>query len=273
MTKKISTLVILLVSIFLFQCSSDPDIEPQQLGEDPTTSAASYADQFLTIEVTNRFIPTGVEEDDWYPHFQIRLYGNGGNVSVNWGDGTIHKMQVNAEGLELRHDYQALKNYKIVVSGDIKTITGFDAIGTSAKVNAIHFGGLVNLKSVMLAWVDSPEIINLSRNRQLENVVLTLLRGTKDILLPATNAITHIEVTDIKDASENSLSTAVVDRLVSRIYDSVKSSSRAGVFDLKADVTQGNANPNMVGNPSSYTFNKLRTLRDTYGWSVYPTSF
>jgi hypothetical protein len=124
-----------------------------------------------------------------------------------------------------------------------------------------------------MAWVDSPEIINLSRNRKLERVVLTLLRGTKDILLPSTNAITHIEVTDIKDMSGNALSTAVVDRIVSRIYDSVKNSPLTGFFDLKADVVQSNNDPTMVGSPSSYTFNKLRTLRDAYGWSISPTGF
>jgi hypothetical protein len=192
---------------------------------------------------------------------------------VNWGDGTIVKLQLNPDGPELRHDYDALKKYTIVVSGDIKSITGFRATGSSAKINTIHFGGLVNLKHVTMVWADSPEIINLSRNRQLENVVLALLDGTNDILLPSTNAINYIEVTDIKDAYGNGLSTAVVDRIVSRIYDSVKNSPRSGLFNLQGDVAQSNSNAQMVGTPSSYTLNKLRTLRDNYGWSIYPTGF
>lgn len=272
MKKKLSALVVLVASIFLLQSCSDPVIEPQ-FGEDQTTKAASYADQFLTVEVTNRFVPSDVEDDSWYPHFQMRVYGDGGNVSVNWGDGTIEKVTLDAYGPELRHDYQALKKYKIVISGDIKAITGFDATGTSAKIDAIHFGGLVNLKNVTMAWADSPEIINLSRNRKLESVIITMAYGTKDILLPTTNAITHIEVTEIKDAAGNPLPTAVVDRIVSRIYDSVKNSPRAGLFDLKADVVQSNSDPTMVGTPSSYTLNKLRTLRDTYRWAIYPETF
>ena len=119
------------------------------------------------------------------------------------------------------------RTYTINISGDIKTITGFEAYGNE-KLNSIHFGGLVNLRNVEMAWfVFATETINLSRNRQLEHVNFLDLQGTKDILLPTNNVIRSIGITGVQQ-----LPTAVVDRLISRIYDSVKNAPRTGDFSL-----------------------------------------
>jgi hypothetical protein len=263
MKKSLNVFIILFTSLLLLQCSTESIIEPSPAADDPVTTAASYADQFFTIGLTT----LKLDPDDPLPAlFNMHLSGIGGRVSINWGDGTIQKITLTEEGTGFSHQYQRFKNYTINVSGDIKNITAFDTVFPDIKFNSIHFGGLVNLRSVAINLSEySPETINLSRNRMLESVYFIGCYRTKDILLPTTNAIKSIYI-----SGENQLSTAVVDRIVSRVYDSVKKSPRSGSFELKQLWDQEDYSTEMVGPPSSYTLNKLRTLRDTYGWHVSP---
>jgi hypothetical protein len=113
-----------------------------------------------------------------------------------------------------------------------------------------------------------PEIINLSRNRALETVDLFAAWRLKDLLLPTTNNITYLSV-----GGDNQLSTAVIDRIVGRVYGSVRDSDspRTGYISIKKswyDDVQGVED--MAGPPSGYTITKLKKLRDTYGWTVMP---
>jgi hypothetical protein len=65
------------------------------------------------------------------------------------------------------------------------------------------------------------------------------------------------------------MTTAAVDRVIARVHDSVVNSPRQGIFAFGALWGQGEEG-DVVGPPSSYSINKLRKLRDVYGWTIYP---
>jgi hypothetical protein len=247
---------ILLVGVFaalLLQCSNE-EFEPEPLAEDMATASNAYEDQFLTIMIT-----CNADRE-----FTFYLTGNGGNVSVNWGDGTIQKHVIGPDPITLRHRYTREINYTIRVSGDILTITQLDIGYENLAVRNIHFGGVSNIRSVTLNQLpNGPASINLSRNKKIESVVLASIKPLREVLLSTTNNISLMDI-----AGSTNLSTAVVDKIVARIHDSVISRPRFGYFGFNR--TWALKDMSRVGPPSSYSINKLRKLRNVYDWTVYP---
>src|SRR5688572_10843424 len=133
------------------------------------------------------------------------------------------------------------------------------------KVSSLHLGGLTNVQtfSFQLIW-DGPPSLNLSQCRQLGLLELSSVASLTDLILPATNKIMYASLNGL-----TSLPTAVVDRVIARIYDSVVKNPRPGIIDLKASYRVGETEK-LIGPPSSYSITKLRKLRDTYQWYVYP---
>jgi hypothetical protein len=257
-----NTLNLLLLAVFcvmVAQCS-DERVEPIMLEDDLMTSATLYEDQFFTLAITT--IITDPSEP-LPEQVTFDLEGTGGKISLNWGDGTIEKLIVGTSMVTLEHHYTRVKNYTIKMSGDIKTITSFRVNYLSTKIHDIHFGGLVNLKEVGMNLLgEVPSVINLSRNRSIENVSLSGLPSLKDVLLPTANNLSYVDIT-----GENLLTTAAVDRIIARVHDAVVNKPRAGRFVLGVGWAEDSEK---VGPPSSYSINKLRKLRDVYGWTIYP---
>jgi hypothetical protein len=95
-----------LVLLTLFsRCSQEEIVEPTSLTEDARTSANYYEDQFLTLYVAYMYN---------YHTLNFYLTGNGGKVSVNWGDGTIEKKVLyENQNISFTHRYATRKNYTI----------------------------------------------------------------------------------------------------------------------------------------------------------------
>jgi hypothetical protein len=234
-------------------------VEPR-LEEDLKTSASAYRDQFLTIQITTNY------EDDMV----FYLEGLGGDVSVDWGDGTTEDFVIGEGYVTLEHDFnreeENPEDFTIRVSGDIKTITAMDWFYDGFYITDIHFGGLTNLKRLSMGILQhGPSVINLSRNRLLESLTLTGIQPLENVIMPATNKIRSIDI-----AGTNKLPVSVVDRIIARVHDSVVISPRSGHFSLPISWAQEEGDMTMVGPPSSYSINKLRKLRDRYGWGIYP---
>jgi hypothetical protein len=260
---KITTALLVLLSFILIRCGDESVIEPEPLVDDPTTHATLYQDKFFTISITTR---TSHPDNVLPEPIEMFFNGNGGNVSVDWGDGNVESVTIGPEQTGIEHQYDSVKNYTINISGDIKTITDYHLSYQYANYNSFHFGGLVNLQSVSLGWQEgTPAIINLSRNKNLESVTVMGAQNTKDILLPSNNKISFIEI-----SGPNLINTAAVDRIIARIYTSVINAPKVGTFRLFADVWNEESSQ-MVGPPSSYSINKLRKLRDVYGWTILPS--
>jgi hypothetical protein len=259
--KKLLKLSMCLVSTFFLMRCSDPLTDEPAIDDDKATRMSLYADKFFTIGLTTN----QAHPDDAQPQpIEFHLNGNGGRISVNWGDGTIENFVATSEPLTLAHQYQDVKDYTVQMSGEITTITSFSAGYGSCKFNSFHFGGLVNLSSVSIVLNEVPSTLNFARNRKLESVQLSGLETLTDLILPPVNVIRNISID-----GNTKLSTSIVDRIIARVYDSVKSSPRAGSFNLSAVLYEDPATQ-MVGPPSSYSVNKLRILQNTYGWTINP---
>ena len=245
---------------FISSCSPDEIVEPTSLTEDAKTSANYYEDQFLTLDVAYMYS---------FHSLTFYLTGNGGKVSVNWGDGDIEKKVLyDNQNIAFTHRYDRRKNYSIRVSGDIKSITRFEISHQDMPVNKIHFGGLTNLRELILDYMsNSPMIINLSRNKELVSAKFHVTARTEQVILSTTNKITYFEL-----SGPNSMNTPNADRVIARIHDSVVSNPRTGTINVQ-DYWNPYEAPVLSGPPSSYSINKLRKLRDRYGWTVIPERF
>lgn len=260
--KKIYSLVTVLLSLVLYNCS-EPEISPEVPFEDQQTSALSiYTNSVFAIEVTalkshpEHSMPEPVE---------MFLGGSSGVISVNWGDGTIQKMGLQ-ERMELAHQYAVAKSYTIRITGDIKQINEFDVAYQHMAFRYFHLSGLTGLTKFSAQLIESsPETLNFSNNRMIESVRLVGLKSLKEIILPSTNNISDIDI-----SGENRLSTSVVDRVIARVHDSVIAKPRSGSFMLSKSWAQDETSYEMVGPPSSYSLNKLRKLKNSYGWTITP---
>lgn len=255
MKNKIAFLPLTVLLLLLFQCS-DERIEPT-LTEDLKTSANAYADQFLTIGVTKTADHSTIE---------FWLSGNEGEMSINWGDGTIQKnVSVANEYVSFWHHYDDNKNYSIVISGEISQITEIILEDQNMKINSIHLGGLPKLRTLVLDNLpNGPQVLNLSRNRSIEYLKTSRTSTISDIILPTSNELIGLDIT-----GNNKLTTSIVDRLIARVHDSVVNNPRSGEITIRSGI-DGDAATTMIGPPSSYSINKLRKLQNVYGWKVTP---
>lgn len=251
--------VLALGAVLLSRCTEEKIVEPQAPEEDLRTTAAAYQDQFLIFKIA-----TTTDDNS----FEFTINGDGGNVAVNWGDGTIEKRTLShTNGLFSHHySWDRIKNYTITVSGDIKSITHFQKWYETVKVYDIHFGGLTNLEFLTIETMhNSPEVINISRNRKLKTLKFENLLTTKEIIMPSVHELNWVYF-----ATLPYVTTPVADRIIARIHDAtVANSVMNGSIVFKAGYSDGMGNK-LLGSPSSYSVNKLRKLRDVYGWRVSP---
>lgn len=245
------------ILIIAASCAEE-NIEPLPT-HDIRTRANGYWDQFLSIHLSTNF----EEEITFY------MYGTGGEMTVDWGDGSRETFFVDDNYTSFHHAYnpeEGGQDFAIRVSGDLSTIIGFDFFYSSLYVNEMHFGGLTNLRYLSMGMLaEGPPVINLSKNKSIESVILPAIQRLENLILPASNKIRAIDI-----SGTNVLPTSVVDRVIARVHDSVVKSPRDGFFILPVSWAHEEGDLSMVGPPSSYSLNKLRKLRKKYGWNITP---
>lgn len=264
MSRLTTKVMIILMAFFAMRCAEER-IEPAFLDEDQSTHAQGYfPSTVFAIEVTT--ILGGRVEENGLPQLtEFYLSGEPGTkVSVNWGDGTIQKVTIDESRNYMSHQYNRIKNYTIQVTGEISKITTFGMYYQHIIIRNVYLAGLVNLRKISMGLnYRVPSIVNLSHNRKIETLDLNGPELT-DIIVPSENRLNTVLI-----SGPNALSTAVVDRIISRVYTSVQASPRTGYFALNENWYDDQ--PGMVGPPSSYSITKLRKLRDVYGWEITPS--
>jgi hypothetical protein len=264
MKRKVFYLLLLPVALTMFYCSDEqiaPSDPNDELTEDLSTSMKAYSPNVFAIEITtmkdspSEPLPSGISID---------LSGTDGRVAINWGDGTIEKITLTTDRKSYGHQYERVKNYVIKIDGEIKNIESFGLLYKTVNLRDIYLSGLIGLKHLNIGLISvSPKVINLSHNKLIEELDLIDLRQLTDVIVPTTNNISLIGLVGCTQ-----LSTAVVDRVIGRVYQSVVTNPRSGSFGLSREWTQPDESNDMVGPPSGYSITKLRKLRSTYGWGV-----
>lgn len=251
------TTFLLLVAFIVIRCSEEK-VEPIGLEEDLSTHMQSYPTTVCAIEITTI---SGAPEDE--PELtEFFLGGNAAKVSVNWGDGTIEKVTLDDSRNYFSHQYDRKKNYTIQITGEITKITALEIYYQHVMIRNLYLAGLTNLEDLTIGSNYScPSVINLSYNKKIRHIEVGD-EEISDIIIPSTNNLQTVLLD-----GPNNLSTAVVDRIISRVYTSVQANPRSGVFGLKAFWYE-EENNEMVGPPSSYSITKLKKLKSNYGWII-----
>jgi hypothetical protein len=251
----------LIAGLLLLTAScSDENIEPRPLTDDLKTSANGHWDEYFSIYVVTH----------WDDDFSLFLIGTGGNLTVDWGDGSSESFYVGEEYVSVEHDFNRAEEdpgeFAITISGDLHSIKGVDYFYDGIDVREMHFGGLINLTNLNMGIIQSgPPVINLSENSMIERIILPGVQRMEELILPSVNKIRAIDI-----SGTNSLNTADVDRIIARVHDSVVKSPRSGFFSLPVSWAQEENDQSLLGPPSRHSYNKLRKLQKKYGWSIYP---
>ena len=191
-------------------------------------------------------------------------------LTVNWGDGTVETYVLeitewNDYVTNLSHMYLDDNDdlFTISISGDLDKVVSFhnqayDVFNTtSVDVSAFR-----NLRSAGFTFGKFTSL-DLSKNRSLTSVDVSFNNLLTDVILPQKHNISYFDITG------DQLPAAEVTSLIDLIHkNATKSRAMNGIIMLDA----GGMSPSgeMVGPPSLKAVDKLRELRDNYGWVVIP---
>lgn len=215
----------------------------------------------ITLEPALTFV--AVPYNDGYNRgfiFEFELNFTG-DLTIDWGDGTIEGI---CPGGYL-HYYEREGDYFVSVTGDVQLITSFHTYYGFGPMREINVDHLPELSSFVSGWNGggvSSKIIDLSHNPKISYIDVGFSNDLAQLILPETN---EVEALDI--AAPNNLTTADLEAIISTLYVSVAANERMdGYINLESPLDPSD----IAGPPSAATWVKLRSLRDDYGWEIFP---
>lgn len=190
-----------------------------------------------------------------------------GTVYIDWGDGSSASFTFTAADNteEFEHEYAIHGNHYITVTGDILPITSFYSFYGNGMLDEVNLEHAVNLIDLRIGLTRGPRKINLSKNPKLTSVRVPGVNELSDLVLPAINKITVLDV-----AGPNSMNMPEVSGLVNNIYNNTVVHGLPGYIDVGGSWWDEPGSPMFVGPPSAAAKIKLKALRDSYGWSIDP---
>ena len=189
----------------------------------------------------------------------------GGSISIDWGDGIVesHALQPQSANDRVSHLYSGSGNYSIAISGDLDHITFLSSAYGQSMMDAVNFQHLKNLQEITMALTRSPRVIDLRANTMLETVSLVAVE-VETLYLPRVHKITLLGLGPMPMPADG------VDAIIDNMYANVRSQNiRSGQLSLRASWED----ETLLGPPSTSSLNKMRSMRDDYGWILYPDPF
>jgi hypothetical protein len=200
--------------------------------------------------------------------FYFYIGGTGGEISVDWGDGTIETYSLDTEyEFEVAHSYTIPQDYPITITGDLRNIKYFYSFYGGSVFKDISFKNLPNLIEIRYGLTNCPKVIDLSHNSKLQFAMLPHLADMETLILPKSHEISFIEIDGI-----NQLNTQDIDEFVNNMYNNtVKKNIMNGMIGMRAYWAQEEGDFTMVGPPSPEALAKLALLQNNYGWLISPS--
>jgi hypothetical protein len=251
-------------SIFLFVIL----FSLSQCEESTETSAPGSADAGTTALGNNELVMYAHASPD---KFLVYIFGPAGTtVNVDWGDGSSEQVAIGEGGGEdLEKYYDAPGRYEVIVTGDIRQLTGLQSGYGEGVFDSINLSGLRNLQSIRMGLTPGPAVFDLSANKNLREVWFTNVNELTQVILPKKHSISTVSI-----AGPNLMGTAAVDAVIVNIYNNaVKQQIFNGSFNAmeKFYLYEGDEGyNNLVGPPSESSVAMLRILQDDYGWEIVP---
>lgn len=190
-----------------------------------------------------------------------------GTIHVNWGiqhnsTRVFTLDEVRSGPLTERLGYGV---YPISVTHNVGTIDIIESLGINSPTQDIGLKHLKKLRYFAMALVETPDTIDFSHNLGLlqANLSFTNIRWF--------DVSNNRDLKDLNLTGATNLSTDALNKIIDDLYqESVRVGSWGGYLGLGVSYDQGSA---MIGPPSAASLQKLRTMRDSYGWQIYPQGF
>ena len=265
MKTSLQSIVLLVLSFFLFQC--EEDVKP---------SNSEFSDAATQAQGRKEFVLYAIPSSGTEYNFLVYLYGDiGTTITVDWGDGTSEVLvfeqvlSFDYGSVELRKFYENAGRYEITITGELDEITGINSGYGEGVFDSANFSALRNLGQVRIGLTSGPAVFDLSKNRKLYEVWLTNVNELEQVILPKRHTISTVAI-----SGPNQMTTAEVDYVIESVYtNAVKGKIYNGAFSV-ADVFHLNEGDEgygeLVGPPSPSSVTMLRTLQNEYGWDVTP---
>ncbi|MBT1688257.1 hypothetical protein [Dawidia soli] len=257
------TALFLLIAVTSWRCS-----------DEQLVNGSSAPDHALDISsarhgsVSNLLVPAitmNAYIDFPIPAFVFSINGPSGAITVDWGDGTTDVWTLN-NNIIVYHYYTAEGNYPVTVTGDLETVTAFQATSSSiAAMDQLDISALPALQYFELTVARGPAVVDLSHNTALNSITLRGSPQTTTLLLPPNHVINYVDISATTLSNNTSLPVATINALIDNIHTSVVNNPRSGEFKLADQSGTG-----WVGPPSPGAVTQLEDLGDNYSWTVLP---
>jgi hypothetical protein len=189
-------------------------------------------------------------------------------IFIDWGDGSPQESLELKKSSDAKHTYLNApfgSRYYVSVTGEIDKITSCGFYYGLSGISQINLENLPALKSFDVGF-NAPygvKTYDFSNNSNLEELTLSYISKTENVILPVNNKINSIWMDEIPTFKAESLND-----LIEKLYNSVKASNRrnGNLYLNNGDP----ANHNYVVPPSTESINKLRILKNQFGWKINP---
>jgi len=187
--------------------------------------------------------------------------GTTGNLTVDWGDGTVEAYSFESD--ELSHVYTTEGDYFLTLTGDVEKITEIFDYNDPFEVTSVYninVDNLTNLQFIAIGWTHAPAIIDLSHNKQLQVIDFSDLAELHNLILPAHHYLRYFNLTE-----NNDISSTLITSMIKNIYSNAVSKNIVNGY-----LNIGDENGVMVGPPSATAIMQLQQLHTVYAWNVIP---
>lgn len=192
---------------------------------------------------------------------------DGTSITVDWGDETTTSYDLVPLEVNVTHAYAQSGNYPITITGALETITSFYSFYGQGMFDAADFRHLRDLKEIRFGLSRSPVTLDLSHNTKLTSAMLVGLPNLRVLHLPKEHQLTYLGLD-----GPNHMSIENLDAVILNVYqNTVNKNLRNGLFEVAA--TWLREDDSLLGPPSAAGLNNLRTMQQSYGWTISPDPF
>lgn len=181
-------------------------------------------------------------------------------IYVDWGDGKADTMVVEFQGhFGWFHEYDTPSEHFVSVTGDLDIMHWLGYVLFLADGNSLHVEHLAELREIIVP--EGLTHIDLSHNKHLQTVAISN-PGIRSLDVSDNHGLTSL----IFGFETNNFDAVSFRKMIDDIYSSVVAHPREG----RLHISRNSAGTQFLQPPSLSDVAKLKTLRDTYGWEIFP---
>lgn len=164
--------------------------------------------------------------------------------------------------------YEANQRYLLHFTGELESITHFVGVYHNANFYEIDFTRLTNLRFFDLTIALTPKKVDLSMCTSLSHLNLFECQGTEELLVPRSPNLYYVAVTGSR------LSPEALNVVIEKVHSNARDFEMyGGEFRLLESSFVSEEEHVIAGPPDEDARQKLRELRDVYGWMIEPAEF